>query len=456
VKARTALPVVLFVLSLSFAMGEGTSGAAQRSMRPPRFTTIPARLGSNPGHRSAPVAPTPGPNVNVSDRPDAQSETSVAIDPTDPTHILAGVNNLYEQDSLTAKVYESFDSGATWTDTLAIPAGFCYDTWLDFGSDGTAYLAYECLDQRVAVKQPGSSAWVNLKLANAGGLPDRDMVVTDRSATSPFEGSAYIGYDDSLEGDGNVAHVMYSRDGLVWLQSDPINDANLTIGVNAAVAADGTVYAVWEDIDNRRIWVDKSTDGGATWSTDHVVHRYRLATESFFISIPPQPERGIVPMPFSDVSPSGTPHAGRLYVTYTDQSKHGSDTDVFVRYSDNRGATWSGEKKVNDDRVGAWQFHPSITVMPNGTVGVSFYDTRNDATNGKTDRYVAFSRDGARWTRNLKVTTAMSDETNSPDGNDYGDYQAIDGAVGLVQLAWTDSRQPGTQAEDLFSAYVKL
>ena len=283
------------------------------------------------------------------------------------------------------------------------------------------------------------------------------MVTVDTTPTSPFAGSVYIGYDDN--GSGNKPYILYSRDGFSnWIRSPKINDTTApTIGVNAAVGPDGTLYATWEDYSNRKIMVDKSTDGGATWSTDHVVTTYRLNTPNFFLFIPPQPDRGIVPFPVTDTAPAGTAHAGRLYVAYTDKSPTGANTNIYVRYSDDGGTTWSAETQVNDDTVNAYHFHPSISVSPNGTVGVSFYDTRGDQpANKKTQQFVTFSRDGGvTWSANKLVTTAQSDESGPGDPNDYGDYQGLDaGPRGAFAQVWTDSR-PGTLAEDMFFARVK-
>src|SRR5260370_34119966 len=97
---------------------------------------------------------------------------------------------------------------------------------------------------------------------------------------------------------------------------------------------------------------------------------------SFFVSIPPQNIRGILPFPMIAVSPAGTPHAGRLYVSYTDLDTVRTNTNIYVRYSDDGGTTWSTEAKVNDDTVNAYHFHHQIAVAPNCRDGGSFYDTR--------------------------------------------------------------------------------
>lgn len=443
---------LLAVLTL-LALTVGTFGFAGADPAQPQGpTTVPVRP-SNPLSFVNPGEPftTVGRNVNITRKVGAQSETTIAVDPTNPNHVLAASNDL----AATATIYESTDAGRTWVDAgLGLGSTFCYDPWLDFNAAGDAFFAYECSDQRIAYRQVGQVSWTKTRLSNAGSFPDRDMVVVDTGSGSPFFNSVYIGYDDA--GANNAAYLLYSRDGFGnWVRTPKINDTSSTIGVNAAVASDGTVYAVWEDFNGRKIWADRSTDGGLTWSTDHVVTNYRLNTGQFFISIPPQPDRGIVPMAFSDVAPAGTAFAGRLYVTYTDKDPTTADTNVYVRYSTDGGATWSGETMVNDDTVHAYQFHPAISVAPNGTVGVSFYDTRDDQPlNHKTNQYSSFSTDGGvTWSANTKVTTGQSDESGAGDPNDYGDYQGLDAApTSFFFQVWTDSRQPGTRNEDMVAA----
>ncbi|HEV2177441.1 MAG TPA: sialidase family protein [Terriglobia bacterium] len=451
--SQALLVVSILAAGLVFASATITSASAQDFPQPRAFSTIPMRASQPSTFEESAGSLVLGKNVNITREAGAQSETSVGVDPTNPLHIIESVNDLTN----TAAVYESFDGGATWANSnLATGGAFCYDTWDAFNSNGDAFVSFECSDQRIAYKLAGSSTWVATTLTNAGSFPDRDMVTIDNSATSPFFGSVYIGYDDN--GNNNTPYVLYSRDGKTnWTRSAAIPHVNPTIGVNVSTGPDGTVYAAWEDYSGKTLYAAASTDGGATFGTEVVVTNYRINTTGFFIFIPPQNVRGILPYPMTAVAPAGTAHAGRFYVSYTDQDPVKTNTNIYVRYSDDGGATWSAETKVNDDTNNAYHFHPQIAVAPSGKIVVCFYDTRRDTANKKTDRFFSISNNGGvTWSKNGKYTTAQSNEAyNGVDPNQYGDYQgvAVDSA-GTFRFSWTDSRASGAIKEDLFGGSV--
>jgi hypothetical protein len=426
----------------------------ERKLPPHRYTTYP-NTSAHPAEPGLPDAPEQvGKNRRIIGKGGAQSETTIAVDPTDPKHLLASSNDLSNFSSFN-NVQESFDGGQTWVSAGLTASGFCYDPWLAFNANGDAFFAYECSDQLIAYRLAGAPNWVHTTLVDTG-FPDRDMVTVDTNPGSPGFNRVYIGYDEANF--NNAAHVLYSPDGQGnWSKSPTINDTSSTIGVNVATCPNGTVHALWEDFNGRKIWADRSNDGGATWGTDKLVTNYRLSTQTFFIFIPPQPNRGILPFPFADCAPEGAAFEGRLYVSYVDKSPTGADTDVYVRHSDDGGQNWSAEVEVDDETVGAYQFHQSIGVGLDGTVAMAFYDTRDDATNKKTHRYISFSTDGGdTWSANERLTTAQSDESGPGDPNDYGDYQGTDARPdqGFWNV-WTDSR-PGTNAEDVGGAQARL
>jgi hypothetical protein len=457
-RVLVTIGMVSAILATIWASSGGWAGASSSHQTvvpvPNKFTTVPYKSASFPG-RMGPLAHAK--DFAAIKKSGAQSEVSIAVDPTNPRHVLSQCNDLANFASYDC-VYESFNGGRTWAPSGFTVPTFCYDPWVRFNAAGDAFVSYECSDERVAYRNAGSTTWNYTTLQNSSLFPDRDALVVDNNPASARFGSVYIGYDEASA--SNAAHVWHSTDGKGgWVKSPKINDTGGTIGVNPSTGPDGTVYAVWEDWVAKKVFIDKSTDGGATWGTDHVVTTYRLSTGSFFIFIPPQPDRGVVPMPFSAVDNSGGPHNGRIYVTYPDKDPVAADWNTYVRYSDDGGTTWSAEIKVNDD-TGGYQFFPAISVAPGGTVGISFYDTRDDNTlDHKTNRYVSHSIDGGvTWTANEKVSSAQSDESGSGDANDYGDYEGTDSGVfngfDFFQHVWTDSRA-GSMAEDVWNSRSK-
>jgi len=116
--------------------------------------------------------------------------------------------------------------------------------------------------------------------------------------------------------------------------------------------------------------------------------------------------------------------------------------------STNFGTSWSTRVRANDDAFGASQLFPWVAVdQSDGTVNMSWYDTRLDPINRKTEMVYARSTDGGQSvSANVKVTTALTNETccGANLGDQYGDYGGIDAYGGVAYPFWTDRRVGGS------------
>src|SRR5262249_52668815 len=140
-------------------------------------------------------------------------------------------------------------------------------------------------------------------------------------------------------------------------------------------------------------------------------------------------------------------------LVYTkEQQNESDDTDVYVRYSDDNGATWSDGVRVNDDHTANSQFMPKISLdQTTGNLAIVWYDSRADlgvGGSGDTDGlpnddaqfWGAFSTDaGASFTRNFQISAGTSNSHASGNGIDYGDYDGLSFVDGVAHPAWSDN-----------------
>jgi hypothetical protein len=115
-----------------------------------------------------------------------------------------------------------------------------------------------------------------------------------------------------------------------------------------------------------------------------------------------------------DVDITGGSYHGNLYVAYMDDAQGMTDTDIYFTRSTDGGVNWSAKVRINDDPLnnGCDQFHPWLTVTPDGNIVVVFLDRRLDSNNLLMDLYMTTSTDaGTTWSPNERITTVSSDPT---------------------------------------------
>jgi len=158
-----------------------------------------------------------------------------------------------------------------------------------------------------------------------------------------------------------------------------------------------------------------------------------------FDFIPSQPDRSVDAESGLAWDRTGGPHSGRVYLVYSkEQQNESDDTDIYVAYSDDDGATWSGGVRVNDDRTANSQFMPKISLDPtSGNLAVVWYDARADlgaggpgdtdgVANDDAQFWGAFStKAGASFTPNIQISAGTSNSHASGNGIDFGDYDGL-------------------------------
>jgi len=422
---------------------------------------------------------TVGSNVDVSNEDTPQSETSITVNPNNPQMLVGGSNEIFR---LPMRGYFSSDGGKTWgaVDLPLPPAATT--NGVDFGSDpgvafdtrGNVYYSYivvffnrtfssiQGTEMAVAKSSDGGQTWPQVTFFNfnsgSGKFNDKPMIAVDTNSNSPFRDSVYVAWDNaSLNAGKSSANdaLLFARStdgGQTFSNPIAVNTLNggpsSVIGADPFVGPNGEVYVAWHDVQNNQLMVAGSFDGGASFSPQQEIAPTQVAFDD---GIPAMASRRALLYPACDADRSSSANRGTLYCSWMDETAT-NGTDIFVARSTDRGASWSAPVRVNDDPTGVRkdQFNQWLSVDPTtGSVNLSWNDARNDPNDTKTDIYFAQSTNGGlSFAANLKVTTAMSDESaanpNADAGNQYGDYEGIVAFGGSIHPIWTDGRFDGT------------
>ena len=269
---------------------------------------------------------------------------------------------------------------------------------------------------------------------------DKPMIAADTNLSSPFRDNVYVAWDASSGGSsgGGVRLARSTDHGATFTvqRIDSPTGPGRAIGAMPFVGPNGEAYAAWNDFSKaNNITFNRSFDGGVTWGTPTVI---AAKTVPFQILVPAESFRGALIYPACDADRSSGSHGGRLYCSWMDQTPTGF-ADIFLSFSDDRGATWSAPKAVTDPLSGVDRFNHWLSVdATSGAVNLSFYDTRNDTTGSRfqTDVFFTQSTDGGAtfFSPNLRVTSVKSNEhdcggvfpcTGIDYGNQYGDYEGL-------------------------------
>jgi hypothetical protein len=441
-----------------------------------------------PAAAAQPRTPTTPTNVDISQRHTNESEEAIAVNPTNPNNIVT-VTNIQEGFS---GLFEgiSFDGGLTWTHKIiaagdAIGGGAdglgdsCCDPSLSFDQYGNLFFTYLYnLENVVPVAMSTDGGLTFQVIANIAKPPKPpgtkgpsrhgEYRFVDQPTIVAGENSVWVIYNGGGPMSATGAPVTGPGQVGSFIPSEVVPGTNNCTYGDIAIGPGGKVMNVCTLTESGqgggKLFVNVDPDGlGPAGFGDRV---FVTSTHvGGFDFIPPQPDRSIDAEPGLAWDRTGGPHNGRVYLVYTLEEKNESDdTNIYVRYSDDNGATWSGPVRVNDDTGRNSQFLPKISLDPRtGHIAVVWYDARNDlGTGGAGDTdgvpnddaqfWGSFSSDGTSFTPNVQISAGTSNSHDSGNGIDYGDYSGLSYFGGIAHPAWSDnSNSTGTNPDGALS-----
>jgi len=422
----------------------------------------------------ASMAATVGTNVRTSGaQTSARSESDIRINPWSPSKIIAASNNI-SGSGAQAQFY-STDGGTTWGQTyVPLVSGdyFDSDPAVDWTSDGTAWSMTLGIDSSItnligrSYRSTNNGATWTYDAAFSGSQTDvdKEMMWIDHSASSAYANNVYVIWHN-----GAPAY-MNRRTSAGWgtpIKVSGTETYGTAIGSDVKTNSAGDVFGFYPDTGSRGIYVVKSTNGGASYSTPvPIVTTY----DSYDIGVPAMNSRRALIYVSGGAYKNGA--TNNVYALWPDLSgdtgctsganEPGSNTAstckmrIWFSRSTDGGATWSTRVKINNQSGLNDQFNPFLAVDEStGIIGAIYYDTVNDAGRKKVDVYYQMSTDGgATWQAAVKVTTATTDETVSGTdfGNQFGDYNSLSGYANVFFPSWTDRRN--NAREEIWTAKV--
>lgn len=316
----------------------------------------------------------------------------------------------------------------------------------------------------VNISADGGLTWnAPVTVANANGaFFDKDWIVCDDTASSPYYGHCYDEWD--IASNGDLVQMSTSSDGAnTWSAEQGTADNATGLGGQPLVQPNGTVVVPFLSSgllgSSSSISAFTSTNGGSSWNSSVSIS---TQTDHTVVSIRTEP------LPSAEVDGSG-----KVYVVWQDcRFESGCSTNDIVMSTSTDGNTWSAVQRIPTDAVGSGVDHfiPGIAVDKSTSgstahLGLAYYYYPNaNCTTSTCQLEVGFvsSVDGGNsWSATTTLTPSAMNLTwlaNTTDGYMVGDYIStsfVDGKAFPVFV--TASAPNGTQFnEALFTITTGL
>jgi hypothetical protein len=347
------------------------------------------------------------------------------------------VGRIYDGGACAIGFSTSTDNGSTWTSGL-LPGVTKYYGGGTFDRATDAAVAYDAQDnvwmisslvlteaggvKGVAIytsrSTDGGLTWGTPVLTENSSLsPDKNWIVCDNTATSPFYGNCYTEWDDN--GAGNKLYMSTSTDGgLTW--GPALSNNTGVIGGQPVVHPNGTVIVPIDNANETAVGAFNSTNGGASWSAVTTIATIKHHTVAGSL------REG--PLPSAEIDGAGT-----VYVAWTDcRFRTGCKVnDIVIVHSLNAtGTSWSTISRVPIDATGSGidHFIPGLAVnkATSGAaaqLGLTYYFYPKGSTQLSVG-FTSSANGGSTWSTPQTITSGMSSTwaANTSQGRMVGDY----------------------------------
>lgn len=270
----------------------------------------------------------------------------------------------------------------------------------------------------------GGLTWGAPILVNQSNLgnPDKNWIVCDNTATSPYYGNCYTQWDDN--GDGNRIYMSTSTDGgLTWGPRARTSNNATGIGGQPLVQPNGTVVVPIDNANETALLAFRSTDGGTTWSATTTVTSITASTVAGGLRSGPLPSAEI-------------DAAGKVYVIWQDcRFRQGCKSNDLVMTTSTDGLSWTPVSRIPIDstRSSVDHFIPGLAVDrttsgANAKLALAYYfypSARCKPTTCKlTVGFISSPDGGTTWAAPTQLAgpMALSWLPNTTQGRMVGDY----------------------------------
>ena len=252
---------------------------------------------------------------------------------------------------------------------------------------------------------------------NTSSSPDKNWIVCDNTASSPFYGHCYTEWDDN--GAGNLLQMSTSTNaGLTWGAAQ--TNGSGVIGGQPVVRPDGTVIVPIDNANETALGAFNSTNGGASWSAVTTITTIKHHTVAGSL------REG--PLPSAEIDSAGT-----VYVSWADcRFRHSCKTnDIVIAHSLNAtGTSWSSVSRVPIDATtsGIDHFIPGLAVNKSTSgstaqLGLTYYFYPSGSTQLSVG-FISSTNAGSTWSAPQTIASGMPSTwvATTSQGRMVGDY----------------------------------